>query len=78
MQTLKTYLSVGHRIAGNEELGINVVQIPFEAFALEIVTMWIVVNRYERSEKLVIIVSTYRSFLRSLTSPQSPLSLPMR
>jgi len=31
---------MGHRIAGNEEFGVNVVQIPLEAFALEIVTGW--------------------------------------
>jgi len=31
---------MGHRIAGNKEFGVDVVQIPLEAFALEIVTGW--------------------------------------
>lgn len=33
-----TYLAVGHRVAGNEELRIDVVQIPLEALALQIGT----------------------------------------
>lgn len=28
---------MGHRVAGNEELGVDVVQIPLEALALEII-----------------------------------------
>lgn len=35
--TIVTYLAIGHRIAGYEELRIDVVQIPLEALAAQIV-----------------------------------------
>lgn len=34
---METYLAIGHCIAGYEELRIDVVQIPFEALAAQIV-----------------------------------------
>lgn len=37
INTIVTYLAIGHRIAGYEELRIDVVQIPFEALAAQIV-----------------------------------------
>lgn len=65
--TIVTYLAIGHRIAGYEELRIDVVQIPFEALAAQIVATAREINNEVDTFSFISLSLLYLPQLQSIT-----------
>lgn len=65
--TIVTYLAIGHRIAGYEELRIDVVQIPFEALAAQIVAREREINNEVDTFSFISLFLLYLPQLQSIT-----------